>query len=155
MLEIDSGFDETELGFPKFSRFLAQAAEDGACSDDADCRTFSSYCGGCRCEALDADAPDPKCPQRSVACIVDPCRGKVARCLEEGILAGPDDGDIGAVFGFGYPPMRGGPFRHIDTLGAGVILDRVLTLQGRYGDAYAAPELLQKIAKDRTTFAAR
>ncbi|MCA9658483.1 MAG: enoyl-CoA hydratase/isomerase family protein, partial [Myxococcales bacterium] len=83
------------------------------------------------------------------------CAMEAIRCLEEGILAGPDDGDIGAVFGFGYPPMRGGPFRHIDTLGAGVILDRVLTLQGRYGDAYAAPELLQKIAKDRTTFAAR
>jgi 3-hydroxyacyl-CoA dehydrogenase/enoyl-CoA hydratase/3-hydroxybutyryl-CoA epimerase len=83
------------------------------------------------------------------------CAMEAIRCLEEGILASPDDGDIGAVFGFGYPPMRGGPFRHIDTLGAGVILDRVLTLQGRYGDAYAAPELLQKIAKDRTTFAAR
>ncbi|MEZ4385165.1 MAG: 3-hydroxyacyl-CoA dehydrogenase NAD-binding domain-containing protein [Nannocystaceae bacterium] len=83
------------------------------------------------------------------------CAMEAIRCLEEGILASPDDGDIGAVFGFGYPPMRGGPFRHIDTLGAGVILDRVLTLKGRYGEAYAAPELLKQIAKDRTTFAAR
>ena len=32
MLEANSGFDETELGFPKFSRFLAQAEEHGAVS---------------------------------------------------------------------------------------------------------------------------
>jgi len=29
MLELDAGFDETELGFPKFSKFLSQAEEPG------------------------------------------------------------------------------------------------------------------------------
>ena len=60
---------------------------------------------------------------------------------EAGILQSPRDGDIGAVFGFGYPPMRGGPFRHLDSLGAGAVLTRLAVLRERHGDAYNAPEL--------------
>lgn len=99
---------------------------------------------------LSGDRPHPEELGERLTLI---CAMEAIRCLEEGILERPDDGDIGAVFGFGYPPMRGGPFHHIDTLGAGVILDRMLALQGSYGDAYAAPTLLKELAKDRLTFA--
>jgi 3-hydroxyacyl-CoA dehydrogenase/enoyl-CoA hydratase/3-hydroxybutyryl-CoA epimerase len=78
---------------------------------------------------------------------------EAVRCLEAGILQSPRDGDIGAVFGFGYPPMRGGPFRHIDSLGPGAVLTRVAGLRERYGDAYAAPELLVRLAREGKNFA--
>lgn len=77
---------------------------------------------------------------------------EAVRCLAEGIVASPRDGDIGAVFGFGYPPLRGGPFRHIDALGAGAVLSRLAQLRERYGEAYAAPPLLIELAKSGKNF---
>lgn len=74
------------------------------------------------------------------------------RCLEEGIIASPRDGDIGAVFGFGYPPMRGGPFRHIDALGPGAVCSRLAQLRERYGDVYSPPTLLVDLAKSGMNF---
>ncbi len=40
-----------------------------------------------------------------------------ARCLDEGVLETPEDGDLGAIFGWGFAPFTGGPFSHIDTIG--------------------------------------
>ena len=81
------------------------------------------------------------------------CAVEAVRCLESGILQSPRDGDIGAVFGFGYPPMRGGPFRHIDALGPGAVLTRLAVLRERHGDAYAAPDLLIRLAREGKNFA--
>ncbi len=68
---------------------------------------------------------------------------EAAHCLGEGILRSARDGDVGAVFGLGWPPFRGGPFRYADTLGAARVVERLRTYQGRFGARFApAPTLL-------------
>jgi 3-hydroxyacyl-CoA dehydrogenase/enoyl-CoA hydratase/3-hydroxybutyryl-CoA epimerase len=64
------------------------------------------------------------------------------RCLGEGILRSPRDGDVGAIFGLGFPPFLGGPFRWADTLGTGALLAKVEALRARYGERFEPAPLL-------------
>ncbi|HVR19619.1 MAG TPA: fatty acid oxidation complex subunit alpha FadJ [Polyangiaceae bacterium] len=73
-------------------------------------------------------------------------------CLTEGILRSPRDGDIGAVFGLGFPPFRGGPFRYIDVVGAPEIVRRLEGYQKSCGERFAPAPLLVEMARAGKTF---
>lgn len=77
---------------------------------------------------------------------------EAARCLEEGILRSARDGDIGAIFGLGFPPFRGGPFAHIDHVGAAIIVEQLDELAAKHGDRYQPSQILRTHAADGTTF---
>jgi hypothetical protein len=55
-------------------------AGTASCTSASQCRLFSDYCGGCTCDPLGTNQPDPFCPDAGVTCIVDPCQGKTAVC---------------------------------------------------------------------------
>ena len=69
------------------------------------------------------------------------------RCLGEGILTCPRDGDIGAIFGLGFPPFLGGPFRYTDAQGLGKILERTEHYQERLGERFSPAPLLLEFLK--------
>jgi len=77
---------------------------------------------------------------------------EAVHCLQEGILRSPRDGDIGAVFGIGFPPFRGGPFRYIDSVGADEVVRRLEDLHGRYASRFRPAELLVDMARARQRF---
>lgn len=73
-------------------------------------------------------------------------------CLEEGILRSPRDGDLGAVFGFGFPPFRGGPLFFVDQLGPDVVVEKLRTLEARHGAHFAPPASLLRMAEEGGRF---
>ncbi|MCY4380789.1 MAG: 3-hydroxyacyl-CoA dehydrogenase NAD-binding domain-containing protein [Proteobacteria bacterium] len=74
------------------------------------------------------------------------------RCLDEQILASAYDGDVGAVFGLGFPPFLGGPFFYADQLGAQNIVDDLTKLQKTLGAGFQPAEQLIKNAKESRSF---
>ena len=69
-------------------------------------------------------------------------------CYQDGILNGPVEGDIGAVFGLGFPPFHGGPFRFVDSFGAQKLLDKINKFRDTYGEHFEPAPLLVDFAKD-------
>jgi len=71
---------------------------------------------------------------------------------QDGILATPLEGDIGAVFGLGFPPFSGGPFRYIDTMGAQTFVDHMRRFEQSYGVAFTPCQMLLDMAKSGKKF---
>jgi 3-hydroxyacyl-CoA dehydrogenase/enoyl-CoA hydratase/3-hydroxybutyryl-CoA epimerase len=77
---------------------------------------------------------------------------EACRCFGEGILRSARDGDVGAVFGLGFPPFRGGPFRFVDHVGAKEILGRLKELEKQLGSRFSPAPVLEEIARSGQTF---
>jgi 3-hydroxyacyl-CoA dehydrogenase/enoyl-CoA hydratase/3-hydroxybutyryl-CoA epimerase len=77
---------------------------------------------------------------------------EAALCLQEGILRSARDGDIGAVFGLGYPPFKGGPFWTVDQMGADVVVQKLEALAEIHGDRFNPAQILKDHAESGETF---
>jgi 3-hydroxyacyl-CoA dehydrogenase/enoyl-CoA hydratase/carnithine racemase len=73
-------------------------------------------------------------------------------CLDEGVIASPEDGDLGAILGLGFPPFRGGPFRWVDRESAQGIVDRMTALADRHGPRFTPAPGLQDRARSGGRF---
>ncbi|CAH1533448.1 3-hydroxyacyl-CoA dehydrogenase FadJ [Vibrio rotiferianus] len=82
--------------------------------------------------------PESKLSDSDIAlrCVL-PMLNEAVRCLDDGIIRSPRDGDIGAIFGIGFPPFLGGPFRYMDQFGLKELVEKMNEFASKYGDRYA------------------
>ena len=62
---------------------------------------------------------------------------EAARCIDEGIVSHPDVGDLGAIFGLGFPPFLGGPFHYARHLGHVRVMESLMDLSLKHGTRFA------------------
>lgn len=73
---------------------------------------------------------------------------ETARCLEEGVIETSEDGDLGAVYGWGFPAWTGGTLSFIDTVGIAEFVRESDRLAQLYGTRFAPSAWLRaKAAK--------
>lgn len=74
-------------------------------------------------------------------------------CLQDEIIANPTDGDIGLMFGIGYPPFQGGPFRYLDgELGIESFVSKMQNYADKYGPQFNPAPLAVDMAKSGKKF---
>lgn len=77
---------------------------------------------------------------------------EAAKCLEDEIIANPVVGDIGLVFGIGFAPFRGGPFRYLDQYGVGKYVSMMNGFAEKYGPQFEPCQLLKDYAAQGKKF---
>jgi 3-hydroxyacyl-CoA dehydrogenase/enoyl-CoA hydratase/3-hydroxybutyryl-CoA epimerase len=77
---------------------------------------------------------------------------EAARCFEEGVVTDPADGDIGAIFGWGFAPFTGGPFSLMDTVGIDEFVKECDRMAQQYGERFKVPGILREMADKGETW---
>ncbi len=73
-------------------------------------------------------------------------------CLEENIIMNATDGDLAAVFGIGFLPFTGGPFRYIDQLGAMEVVKKMRVYEAKFGPKFRPRPMLVDMAENGARF---
>lgn len=94
------------------------------------------------------ELPEEDIQRRTVYAMLN----EAARCLEDDIIRSPRDGDVGAVFGIGFPPFRGGPFRFMDTIGIDTVLQQLDELNVRFPGRFEPASILLQMARSNSRF---
>jgi len=77
---------------------------------------------------------------------------EAARCLEEKVVATPEDADYGMILGTGFPTFRGGPLRFAESYGLNKLVSEMETLAARSGEKFTPCDLLRQHARNGTKF---
>ena len=77
---------------------------------------------------------------------------EAALACSEGVVRSPRDGDVGALFGIGFPAFRGGPLRLLDDLGAGRVVETLRLLEDQVGPRFEPAPVLVEMARTGNRF---
>lgn len=77
---------------------------------------------------------------------------EAVRCLEEGVLRNPTDGDVGSILAWGFPPYTGGVFSYIDMVGVATFVKELDEFTAQYGDRFKPTDKLREMAAHNESF---
>jgi len=77
---------------------------------------------------------------------------ETARCVEEGVVTHAEDGDIGSIFGWGFPPYTGGTLSYIDTVGIQDFVAECDRMTEAYGERFKVSGWLRERAAKNQPF---
>ncbi|OYD25208.1 fatty acid oxidation complex subunit alpha FadJ [Oceanimonas baumannii] len=77
---------------------------------------------------------------------------EAAQALHDGVVASARDGDIGAVFGIGFPPFTGGPFHYMHQQSIANIVAKMEEYSRKYGERFKPCEPLLEMAKQGQSY---
>ncbi|KWV55275.1 3-hydroxyacyl-CoA dehydrogenase [Bradyrhizobium macuxiense] len=80
---------------------------------------------------------------------------EAARTVEDHVITDPREADVGSILGFGFAPFTGGALSYIDFMGTKEFVELCHKLAAKYGPRFAAPKLLEEMAKHGQTFYGR
>ncbi|HHG3572808.1 TPA: fatty acid oxidation complex subunit alpha FadB [Vibrio parahaemolyticus] len=80
-----------------------------------------------------------------------PMINEVVLCLQEGIIATPQEADMALVYGLGFPPFRGGVFRYLDSVGIAEFVE-MAKQHADLGAMYHVPKMLIDMAAKGESF---
>jgi 3-hydroxyacyl-CoA dehydrogenase len=78
-----------------------------------------------------------------------------AKILEEGIALRASDIDTMYLNGYGFPAWRGGPMWQADQMGLTKVAERIKVYAAKYGERWKIAPLIERLAAEGQTFAAR
>ena len=90
-----------------------------------------------------ADVDEERVRDRLVMAMLN----EAALAMSEGVVRTPRDGDIGAIFGIGYPAFRGGPLRTLDSLSSAEVVARMERMVQAHGSRFEPAPVLQEMAR--------
>ncbi|KAF7785460.1 3-hydroxyacyl-CoA dehydrogenase / enoyl-CoA hydratase / 3-hydroxybutyryl-CoA epimerase / enoyl-CoA isomerase [Pseudoalteromonas rubra] len=85
------------------------------------------------------DAPAQFDKQTIIERCMVPMINEVLLCLQEGIVASPQEADMALIYGIGFPPFRGGAFRYLDQLGLAEFV-KIADKYAQLGEIYQVSE---------------
>ena len=97
------------------------------------------------------DAPKEFDKQEIIDRCMVPMINEVLLCLQENIIASPQEADMALIYGIGFPPFRGGAFRYLDQTG----LANFVATADKYahlGAIYQVSEQTRKWAEEGRVF---
>ena len=134
-------------GFYRYDANGRRSGVDTSVYAIAGVRPLSGVALGTEREAEGAP-PSPYGNAQIVERAVYPMLDEAVRCLDDGVIAAPRDGDVGAVYGIGYPAFRGGPFRTLDALGPGAVVHALDALAHAHPGRFAPGAGLTAMASE-------